>query len=444
MTSVILSAILSMGLLPAAAGDLPLQVPEGWDSRKQEGSLLMVPKNMPEGKFYTVVVVPVAAKVGSLKGLTEAAKATLGQTGTFKPARDPAAAKNEAGWEFETLVGTLEKDGNALMAQSVVLRKDAEEGIILVFSDSVETMQKYSDAFSGMIKSVGVPKVPPPVAGAGKVDLKYKVPEGWTSVEKNGTVLLESVKNTFYEKWTFRLLILPSEPLEQDLRKTFLARWATEIKPNFVTSIVPLPLVRRMKSGAACGFDLERTAKNKTGEEVNAGLYVLARGSRYVPILAIFYGFDSGLEKSVEEFLESAEIPGAGTEKVALYSPADLHGTWDTSSSSIAAYVTGTGGSFVEGISVGTGVVFNADGTFKKTLSAIQGIRQIKETDEGKWKADDAELTLRESKYWVLGVGSDPKAGAFLVLNNYANQEDRLRLTYPRAASSGTWYKRKE
>jgi hypothetical protein len=214
--------------------------------------------------------------------------------------------------------------------------------------------------------------------------------------------------------------------------------------PSFVTTIAPLPLVRRLKSGAACGFDLEKAAKNKSGQEVNAGLYILARGSRYVPIIAFFYGFDNSLEKSVEEFLESAEIPGAGTEKVALYSPADLHGNWDTSSSSIATYVTGTGNTFVEGISVGEGVVFNADGTFKKTLTALKGTFRTKEKDEGRWKADDAELTLHESKYWVLGVGSDPKAGAFLVLNNYPNQEDRLRLTYPRAASSGTWYKRKE
>jgi len=76
--------------------------------------------------------------------------------------------------------------------------------------------------------------------------------------------------------------------------------------------------------------------EDKEGVGFRGGLYLLARGTRYAPIVGLYFGFEiiDELEKTLEVFFESAEIPGAGTEKVALIDPADLPGAWSFSRSS--------------------------------------------------------------------------------------------------------------
>src|SRR5207302_1761478 len=108
-----------------------------------------------------------------------------------------------------------EKDGATLMAQVVALRKGEEEGLILLIADSVATLEKYSDPWSAMVKSIGAPKAQPKAAGA--VDLKYTTPEGWKSqVLEAGVLLTRTIDNA-----EFRLLLLPSQPLQSSLCKTF-------------------------------------------------------------------------------------------------------------------------------------------------------------------------------------------------------------------------------
>src|SRR5438034_11763166 len=91
--------ILSLQAEPPRKGDIPVQVPEGWESKKQEGARTLIPKDLAEGKLYTALIPELTLKVGSLKGLIEAGKATLNEAGAFKPARDPAASRSEGGWE---------------------------------------------------------------------------------------------------------------------------------------------------------------------------------------------------------------------------------------------------------------------------------------------------------------------------------------------------------
>lgn len=434
-------------------GDLPLQVPQGWDSKRQEAARVLVVKDLPPGKLYTVVIPDLVQKVGSLKGLMDVAKALLGETGTFKPARDPSPGKNEGGWEYEIVIGTLEKDGAGMLAQAVVLRKGEEEGLILTFSDSLATMEKQSDAFSAMIKGIGAPKPAPAAVAPGTVDLKYTTPPGWTTKILEGGVLHEGMKDEGSYKVVYRLLILPSQPLVGTLRKTFLDYWASQIKPTLETTIVPLPLVRRLKSGMAVAFDQDPSAKNKDGAALWGGLYLLARGGRCVPILGLYYnmGNTDELEKALLLIFESAEIPGAGPEKVALIDPADLLGDWSTSSVSLANYVTSSGAYAGDAsIYTGAGLHLNKDETYKQTLMAITKERRLKESSEGKWKVEDNELMLlgkdaegRGRRYRIFGVGGDDKGGWFLVLSSNNDSDQQADLPKPRRVFGGEWFKRK-
>ena len=236
-------------LLPQSDGErkkLTLPVPSTWESKRQEDASVLVPKDLAPGTAYTVVVPDLTRKLGSLQALMDAAKATLGETGTFKPAGEPGTSKNDAGWEYQVVIGTIEKNGRTILGQAVALRKGDEEGMILLISDSVETLQKYSDAFTAMVRGIGAP--PPAPVAEGKVDLQYTSPEGWTPKTIDGGILLERSHSDFYDKYSYRILILPSQPLTAPLRKTFADSWTSLMKPAIETKIVPLPLVRRMKS----------------------------------------------------------------------------------------------------------------------------------------------------------------------------------------------------
>jgi hypothetical protein len=444
LTLTLLSLLLCAQDPAKKPADLPLTVPEGWESTKQDGGRVIAPKGIPEGKVYTIVVPELTTRVGSLKELLAVGKTMLSETGKFAPLREPASAKNDAGWEYEVVIGTLEQGGARLMAQILGIRKGEEEGFFLLISDSVETMEKYSDAFTGMIKSLGAPKPAP----AGKVDLKYKVPEGWSSKAVEGGILLEKSKNEFYEKYLFRLLILPSEPLQENLRKTFVALWAAQMKPAVETTIVPLPMIRRLKSGMALAFDADGGAKNKQDVRMTGVLYLLARGTRVVPVAAFLIGYDKTLEKDLEAFLESAEIPGSGSAKVELVSAADFPGEWKTSSASYASYVTPSGGYAGDAsISTASTFVLKPDGTFQSSFTGVTSKTVVREKDEGKWSIEDDILVLAGAirrSYAILGFGSDAKAGTFLVLNSYSTGARQQDFASPRAGVVNDWFRKKD
>jgi hypothetical protein len=452
----LLLAAALLGLVQAedpGKGRLPIQVPAGWQGKRQESAYVVVPKDLAAGKLFTVVSADLVARVGTLKGLLDAGKASLAEAGTFKPARDPAAGKSDGGWDYEIVIGTLEKDGASLVAEVLAFRKGEDEGLVLVICDSAETLTKYSDGFTALVRSVGAPKpVPAAAPAAGKVDLKYTMPEGWTLKELEGCVLLDKTVDGFYDKYSLRILILPSEPLQVPLRKKFMDLWALQIKGSIETTIVPIPLMRRLKSGMVIALDQDASAKNKNGVAHHGTLYVLARGNRCVPVVGFYFGLGDTkiLQKALETIFDSAEIPGAGDEKVAMFNPADLAGSWSTSSYSLANYVTSSG-SYAGDASIATsdGITLNKDGTFSKTLIAITSQVGIKETTEGTWKVEDNLLILsgktgKGQNYRIFGVGADPKAGAFLVLSTYNDTDEQADLSIPRRKFSGTWFKRKD
>lgn len=435
-------ALLLTALLVQAEG--PLRLPADWPSTKQEGALVASPKDLAAGKLYTLLVPDLQRKLGSLEALIDAAKATLGEAGTFKPLHDPRRSKNDAGWDYDILIGTLEKDGKGLVAQAVVLRKGDAEAMLLVLADGAETLEKYSDPFTAMVRGYGAPKV---VEGA--VDLRYTLPEGWTAKALEGGVLLQRAHDTR----EYRLLILASRPLGESLQKTFLEVWAAQLKPAIQTTIVPLPLMRRMKSGLAVAVDIDSTAKNSSGVQHHGGMYVLARGTRCVPILAFYFGLGSTkeLDEALDVLFESAVIPGSGEAKVPLFAPAALAGNWSESSAFYGSYVT-RAGDYAGDASIATASYLDlrADGTYKRTAMAVGRGTRVKEVDEGAWSVSDDQLQLVQTKqetakrYRIFGAGADPKVGTFLVLSTYSDTDQKVDLSIPRRLFAGQWYKRKD
>src|SRR5256885_17037105 len=83
-----------------ARKNLPITVPDGWESKRQEGASVLAPKDLAAGKLYSVVLPDMTRKVGSVDGLLEAAKAMLAEVGKVKPVGEGGKSKNDGGWDY--------------------------------------------------------------------------------------------------------------------------------------------------------------------------------------------------------------------------------------------------------------------------------------------------------------------------------------------------------
>ena len=196
---------------------------------------------------------------------------------------------------------------------------------------------------------------------------------------------------------------------------------------------MPLPLLRRLKSGAVVGFDMDPSGKTKAGVAQHGGLYLPARGNRCVPIVCFYSG--RGDTKAplaaVEPLLESIEIPGAGDAAITMFDTAELAGNRNTSSMSPANYVTSSGAY------AGGRVDFDGG-----PLSPEQGRELLEdlhrdhvdagpEGDEGGHpearrrpaRADPQGSRRPPQVFRVFGVGGDAKGGIHL---NYATTGSTL------------------
>ncbi len=433
----------------ARAQDLPLQVPNGWKDVTSDDMRTMTPEDLAAGKLYTVLVPKLVRKVGTLRGLVAEGKQTLSDVAPFKVVKGPSRARNDAGWEYDVVIGTMTKEsGYTLTGQVIALRKGSDEGLVLVVADGLETMEKYSDAFTAMIRNLGTQ----PAAGrAAKVDLAFALPEGWSKKEDADSTLLEGSVAGFDNATTvFRVLVLPSEPLTGSLRSTYLELWASCVEPVLKTSIRPLPFMHRLKSGTMVAFDVDEAAKDQKGATLSGGLFLLARGKRVVPVMTFWFNHVKApqLEQAFESFLESAVVPGVGAGAVEPFSAGDLEGEWSEASSVLANYVT-RGGDYAGDASIAAGsyMTLSRDGRFTTSAFAVTATRRIKETDEGTWQLAANVLTLtgrdRVRRFTLFAFGTDPKVGAYLVRSTYADTDERPDLCRPRRAFSGAWFRRK-
>lgn len=455
----LLSSPIPIGLPLASARvavprDIPLKAPPGWKSKTDDAATVMQPRDVGEGKAYTVLITPLQTKAGTLDEVYEIAKKTIGDVGTFTEATRPQQSQSDGGWDYKVSIGTLVEHENGLLAQVMAVKKGEIGGVVIVITDSIETLQKYSDPFTDMIRSIGGSRKPPPppelARPAGTVDLKYTVPQGWTETKKSGVTVIEASKVDFYTNYRWTLVVMPSQPLTGSVRDNFREYWKAMITANYDSDAVPLPLMARLSDGYVCAFDADANAKHKaTGAKPRSvSVYLLAHGNRFVPIFAILYGYEKQLEEDVDRFLTSARIPGASNAKIPLFSSKEVGGDWSEGSSSIASYVTSSGG-YAGDASIYTGSSFNLrpNGTYSHVLIAITRNVRIKEKDEGKWSVEDNELVLSHTKgvtrYSLLGCGVDPKAGRFLVLGVYGGVKAKLSFSNPRGAFQASWYKAK-
>lgn len=443
---VVFALVASVG--PIGSADLPITAPDGWSSKKQEGGLVLSPRDLPTGSLYTIVVPDLAGKPGPLDDLMGTGLALLNQMGAFKPAADPQKGTTDGGWDYKLVAGALEQTDKAMFAQAVALKKGDEGGLILVLADSVATASKYTDDFAAMLKRIGAPSAGPKPTGA--VDLQFTTPPGWTAKPGNGSLTLECWENkddNFYGSRRFlQLLILPSRPIAGDYRSTFKSAWDSIVRPVFQMTIMPLPLVRRLNSGAVCAFD-GGTGKTKEGKEIECVLYVVMQGDRAVPVLGLYTGLAESVEKAVSLFLNSAKIAGASAARSRVFDPAEMAGTWRQSSVSLANYVTSSG-AYAGDASIATGETYelHADGTFMSSFAAIRSSGSVREKITGKWRVADDLLILEGGsntyKYRVYGYGDDPKLGRFLVISMFSSSEEHLEFAVPRRPGSANWLKK--
>ncbi len=433
--------------------DLPITAPAGWKTEKQDKAIILTPGDVGAGKFYVVMITPTEGKAASLDSLLDSAKAMAAETGTFKAAIDPKQSKSDGGWDYKFLLGTIEVGGKSLISQLMAVKKGDEGGVVIVLSESIETMTQYADTFAAMIRAMGVtattvaPAAAP--ASSGVVDLQYSVPPGWTKSDINGYPLLVKEKNEQWTKFRVSLLIFPTETLGADLRSQFVGYWNDFVTPNYTTKIAPVPLLVRLKSGQACAFDGERSATAKNGSTATVALYMIAHGGKVVPVMGICTGIDwmmnNDVENEIANFLDTAKIPGASAAKVKLFSAANLAGEWSESGTEYATYVTRSG-AYAGNATISTASYLNlgGDGSYKRTLMAVGAAGNIREKDAGTWSVDDDELVLSKGgRYSLLGYGNDPKVGRFMVIGNYSNQKSRLKFTNPRGILQAMWMKAK-
>lgn len=432
----------------AAAGDaIPLQAPTGWRSEQQDGATVLTPGDVAEGKLYTVMVALAEGRAGGLDELLEGARLMVAETGTFTAAIEPKQSRSDGGWDYKFVLGTIQQGDRALLANLMAISKGDEGGVVVALADSAETMARYADAFAEMVRGMGVAGPASVPATAGAVDLEYAVPAGWVEQEVNGLPLLVKEKNEQWVKYRFSLLIFPTENSTGSVREQFDGYWRSFVTPNYTSTVAPLPLMARTKSGYACAFDADSEAKDRNGGEATVALYMLAHGGRVVPVMGIYSGpdwtFDKAAEDEIGQFLHSARIPGVSTDAVPLFSAADLAGEWSQSSSEFANYVT-AGGAYAGDATISTGAYLRLgpDGSYSHTLLALTRDTTVREKSEGTWTVDDDDLVLSEGgRFSLLGYGSAAEVGRFLVLGNYANSESRLQFTNPRGLFQAQWFR---
>lgn len=428
-------------------GEVPLKAPAGWKTERQDAATVLTPGDVAEGKFYAVMVTMKEGNAGSLDEILEDGKKMAAEIGTFSPLHEPKISRSYGGWDYSFVTGTIKTTDRELMAQLMSIKKGDEGGVVVVLSESVETMTHYADTFVEMVRAMGGGKPPPspanpgPPANSGVVDLQYSVPAGWVEQKVNGFPLLVKEKNELWTKYRFSLLVFPTETLAGSIRDRFISYWKSFVTPNYETSIVPLPLMARLKSGYACAFD----AESNPNTLVTVAIYMIVHGGRAVPVMGIFSGtewtFDKTAEAEIAQFLDTARIPGVSETKAPLFSAESIAGDWSVSGTNFANYIT-RGGQYAGDATISSAAYFNlgADGSYSRTLMAVGAAGNIREKSSGTWTVDDDELVLSKGgRYSLLGCGAIPNVGRFLVIGNYSDQKVRLKYTNPRGILQAQW-----
>src|SRR5262249_4381132 len=160
----------------------------------------------------------------------------------------------------------------------------------------------YSDAFTAMVRGLGGTAAP---AAGGAGGLRHRRAQGRAAGAGGGGGVLEHRQGPPHQH---PVLLLPPPPPPGRPRPAPVPRLDENVTPAAETDVAPLPFVRRLKSGTAVAYDGDVYAKTRAGgQRAYGGLYVVARGKRFVPMLFFYFGGGgSKLEAGVAALLDSA------------------------------------------------------------------------------------------------------------------------------------------
>jgi hypothetical protein len=225
----------------------------------------------------------------------------------------------------------------------------------------------------------------------------FDVPAGWNRTEISGLVTLVRVEDLgFGKKNEFRIISLAPERSAGNPIESFQALWNKHVAGVFVTSMHPLPVRVRLRTGATLLYDGNTMRLRQNNAEVTGFLYAVVDGDMIAPFLGVFTGWDQALDRALRPFFDSVRIPGGTGQAKPLFARQELVGVWRSSSTSLANWVD-TAGNYRGDASVATGdtLTLRADGTYQSQFAAIGGGRTMRQNDTGTFDVEDDFLVLR-------------------------------------------------
>jgi hypothetical protein len=360
---------------------------------------------------------------------------------TAGSAPTPAAGQIASGLTYVEGGADVKQQGTSSYAHLMVFSVGTRTFSVLIVATDRAALRLRRATIQDFLDSLRAPSPPesapsraitsiePPTARQTSIQdtrLTFDVPAGWNRTEISGLVTLVRVEDLgFGMKNEFRIISLPPERSAGKPMESFQGLWNKHVGGVFVTSMHPLPIRARLRTGAALLYDGGTMRLRQNNAEATGFLYVVVDGDLIAPFLAVFTGWDQALDRALRPFFDSVRVPGGTGQPKPLFTRQELVGAWRSSSTTLANWVD-TAGNYLGDASVATGdtLTLRTDGTYQSQFAAIGGGRTMRQNDTGTFDIEDDFLVLRPStpgqgitRYRITGVGrSADGRGSFLLL----------------------------
>ncbi|MGA2262948.1 MAG: hypothetical protein ABSH28_16140 [Acidobacteriota bacterium] len=354
----------------------------------------------------------------------------------------PAAGRIASGLTYLEGGANVKQQGASSYAHLMVFSAGARNfSVLIVATDRAAlgrrqaTIQAFLDSLRATAQPGSVPgralPAPKEQSTVGRplspaTRLTFDVPAGWNRTEISGLVTLVRVEDLgFGKKNEFRIISLAPERSAGNPVESFQALWNKHVGGVFVTSMHPLPVRVRLRTGATLLYDGNTMRLRQNNAEVTGFLYAVVDGDVIAPFLGVFTGWDQALDRVLRPLFDSVRVPGGTGQSKPLFARQEIVGVWRSSSTSLANWVDAAG-NYRGDASIATGdtMTLRADGTYQSQFAAIGGGRTMRQNDTGTFDIEDDFLELRPgapgqgiTRYRITGVGrSADGRGSFLLL----------------------------
>jgi hypothetical protein len=147
-------------LLAQNGRKMAVAAPSGWSVGEAQGSQVFRPGDLPPGATMVILVPPSFAGSDSRDWILEAAKQTLSPGNGFHAAPQIMRGRSRGGWDFQYVVGEFQRAQQKLVGIVAAVRQADQIGYALAVANSTGTLQKYADAFTSLLESVGIGATP--------------------------------------------------------------------------------------------------------------------------------------------------------------------------------------------------------------------------------------------------------------------------------------------